>query len=50
MRYSVDQYLKTVRNIQTKWKLLCWLRQHNAAQPNIGIEYSQDHYRRVYIY
>lgn len=48
--YSVDHYLKTVQNLQTKWKILTWLRQHDAARPSIGLVYRNKTYQIVYIY
>lgn len=48
--YSVDQYLKSVRNLQTKCKLLTWLRLQDAAHSNIGLFYSDKAYQKVYIY
>ncbi|GFW95406.1 hypothetical protein TNCV_2971281 [Trichonephila clavipes] len=37
--YSVEQFLKKIQNMQTQWICLRWLRAHNAARPNIGLEY-----------
>lgn len=48
--YSVELFLKSVRNVQTKRKLLQWLQQYDAAHTNIGLEYSHHAYKRVYIY
>lgn len=36
--------------MQTKWVLLQWLEQHNAAHPSIGLEYKYRAYRVVPIY
>lgn len=48
--YSVELFLKSVHNLQTKYKLLEWLQQHDAAHPNIGLEYRNNAYQMVYIY
>lgn len=48
--YSVEKFLKNIHNVQTKWVCLQWLRNHNAAHPNIGLEYRYQTLQRVYIY
>lgn len=48
--YSVELFLKSVHNVQTKHKLLKWLQEHDAAHTNIGLEYRNQAYRRIYIY
>lgn len=48
--YSVDWYLANVRNLQTKWVLLQWLKQYDAARPSIGLEYRYRVYQTVPIW
>lgn len=48
--YSVHILLKHIYNVQTKWILLQWLKQHKAASPSIGLEYKYGAYRLTHIY
>lgn len=48
--YSVELFLKSVHNVQTKRKLLEWLQQYDAAHANIGLEYTHQGYKRTCIY
>lgn len=48
--YSVDRYLRNVYNLQTKWKILLWLKQHDAAHSSIGLEVNREAFEKRYIY
>lgn len=48
--YSVHLYLKRIRNPQTKWIVLQWLRRHDAARPSVGLAYRYRTYRTVRLY
>lgn len=48
--YSIDHVLKRVYNLQTKWILLQWLKNHDADKPSMGLEYKFHSYSLVHIY
>lgn len=48
--YSVEKFLESIQNIQTKAKCLEWLRKRDAAQPHVGFIYQRGVFEQKYIY
>lgn len=48
--YSVDRFLSSIHNPQTKYRCLSLLRLRNATQSSVGFMYRHGVFKLTYIY
>lgn len=48
--YSVDRFLLTIRNPQTKYCCIQWFKKHDAAKSSIGFHFRNRTFQKKVIY